>query len=501
MRSLRRDAYGKFQLPISMGLGYFLSILGVAFSTLVLISLRDDMNPTIIALLYLLSVGSFTAIWGLGVGILVALLSFLALNYFFIPPYYTLFVHQTQDLLGLVIFLGVSIAINQLVGRAQQSRSRALAREFEAVRLYELSNRLAGLHEPAEIAHAIAEQSLIAFKAERVTLLVEASQPYWREPVQVRVEAEPGLTRPAAHPAAVIPLQSARGFLGEMSIWRKDEPITTNEQRLLQTFASQGVLALERARLSEVDTRARVLEESDRLKSSLLSSVSHELRTPLATIKASVTSLRSETISLDEDAREDLLAVVEEETDHLNQLVENLLNMARIEAGALKPRISWNTLSEILASAIKKSHIQTQRHKLIAHLPDDLPLVPVDYFQIEQVLTNLISNSIKYSPEGSTVRVEAEEYAGNSLLITVSNQGPNVPEEHLERIFDKFYRITAADRVTGAGLGLSICKGIIEAHGGRIWAENHTSGFVFHFTLPLSQAGFDDGGGPHPVIE
>jgi len=270
-------------------------------------------------------------------------------------------------------------------------------------------------------------------------------------------------------------------------------PFTQTEERLLQTFANQSVLALERARLSQAASRARLLEESDRFKSSLLSSVSHELRTPLATIKAAVTSLRTETVLWDSEARADLLAVVEEETDHLNQLVGNLLNMSRIEAGALKPQRSWNSLAEIVSSAIDRMRKQTQKHHLEIDVSDDLPLVPVDYFQIEQVFINLISNSIKYSPEDTTVAIHARRLDGGMLQVTVSNQGPLVPAEHLERIFDKFYRVTAADRVTGAGLGLSICKGIVEAHGGRIWAENLALGFAFHFTLPLSWEGFHEG--------
>ncbi len=175
--------------------------------------------------------------------------------------------------------------------------------------------------------------------------------------------------------------------------------------------------------------------------------------------------------------------------------------MARIEAGALRPQVNWNSLGEILASAVKRSHLRDQRHVLDTRLPDDLPLVSVDYFQIEQVFTNLISNSIKYSPENSTVSVRAEALQDSQVLVTISNQGPHVPDEHLDRIFDKFYRITAADRITGAGLGLSICKGIIEAHGGRIWAENLASGFAFHFTLPLTRVELDGGGRPDLEME
>ena len=288
-------------------------------------------------------------------------------------------------------------------------------------------------------------------------------------------------------------MQSTRGFLGEIKVWRGKSNLTQAEERLLNTFASQGVLALERVRLSQAASRARLLEESDRFKSSLLSSVSHELRTPLATIKAAVTSLRSETVAWDTEARVDLLAAVEEETDHLNQLVGNLLNMSRIESGSLKPDRSWNSLDDIVSSAVDRMHQQTENHKVEVDVSPDLPLVPVDYFQIEQVFINLISNSTKYSPEGTVISIHANRAIENVLQVVVSNQGPHVAPEDLERIFDRFHRVTAADRVTGAGLGLSICKGIIEAHGGHIWAENLERGFAFNFTLPLSWEGFPRG--------
>jgi two-component system sensor histidine kinase KdpD len=254
-------------------------------------------------------------------------------------------------------------------------------------------------------------------------------------------------------------------------------------------FASQGSLALERARLAEADRRARVLEESDRLKSSLLSSVSHELRSPLVTIKASVTSLRSGAVDWDSEARDELLGAVEEETDHLNLLVGNLLSMSRIETGALNPQREWNALGEIVGSVIKRMRQETERHPIKIEFPEELSLVPVDYVQMEQVFTNLISNSAKYSPEDTPILIRSWQVNDREIQVQVINQGPPVPEEHLERIFDKFYRVTAADRVTGTGLGLSICKGIVEAHGGRIWAENLPGGFAFNFTLPLKWEG------------
>jgi two-component system sensor histidine kinase KdpD len=161
--------------------------------------------------------------------------------------------------------------------------------------------------------------------------------------------------------------------------------------------------------------------------------------------------------------------------------------MTRIEAGALKPQRSWNSLNEIVAGVLNRIHPQS--HPIEVRFPEELPLVPVDYALMEQVFANLVSNSLKYSPENTPVVIKARDLDEDTLLVQVINQGPPVPEEHLERIFDKFNRVTSADRITGTGLGLSICKGIIEAHGGRIWAENLPKGFAFNFTIPLTWEG------------
>lgn len=257
-------------------------------------------------------------------------------------------------------------------------------------------------------------------------------------------------------------------------------------------------MAVEQARLTEIASRTKVLEESDRMKSALLSSVSHELRTPLSTIKAAATSLRSGEVNWESEARKELLEAIEDETDHLNLLVGNLLNMSRIEANALKPERQWNLLSEIVGTVIARLHHAPEEHRIIVSIPEDLPLVPVDFVQMEQVFTNLINNSFKYAPTGTTVRISAQKNGVDEIQARVENQSPPVPEEDLERIFDKFHRITAADRITGTGLGLSICKGIVEGHGGKIWAENLPDGFAIAFTLPLSMDGKQM---PEPPLE
>jgi len=466
-----------------MALAFSLSTAGILFL------LRDVFEVPAITLLYLVPVGLSAAFWGLWPGIIAALAAFLSLNYFFTEPYYTLFVHHPQDLLKLVVFLGVAVGISQLVGRLRDSLAIAMAREKETTQLYELSTELTRLHNEDDILRSIAQFIQEAFQVDRVEIVCErssgSSPPCFVEAGE-KIKAEP---------SEVFAMQSPHRLEGEIRIWRGDYPLSIAENRLMQAFISQGVLALGRARLVEADTRARILEESDRFKSSLLSSVSHELRTPLSTIKASVSSLRSGAVEWDTGARQELLEAIEEETDHLNQLVGNLLNMTRIEAGALKPERQWNAVEEIIASALKHTRMMTRSHKMVVDITEDLPLIFVDEILIEQVLINLIHNSTKNAPENTEIRLEARLKDGNEIWVQVSNQGPPVSESDLERIFGKFYRPSADRRVTGSGLGLSICKGMVEAHGGKIWAENlpggenSPGGFAIIFTLPVTGAG------------
>ena len=455
---------------------YLRSFVLIAFITAIFFALRDVLDKTLIALIYLIPLGFITAFWGLGPGITSAVLTFVTFNYFFIQPYHTFAVHNPTDVVILIVFLIVAVVVSQLIGRAQAGQAMATAREREATQLYELSVALAGLHDDHAIAEILAKHIQAISQGEAVELNIMGAQPF----VFHLPESDP----PTRTPELIVPIQAVRGVLGEIRLWRTAPPISSGARRLLQTFASQGALALERAWLAQAESRARVLEESDKLKSAILSSVSHELRTPLSTIKAAASSLRGKEVGWDSPARTELIAAIDDEADHLNILVGNLLDMSRIESGALKPKREWNILSEIVGSVLARMKHLAEEHQIEVDIPENLPLVSVDYVQMEQVFTNLLSNSLKYAPANTTIciRAHVEE---ETIHVQVSNQGPQVPPEHLERIFDKFYRITAADRVTGTGLGLSICKGIIEAHDGRIWAENLTDGLAFNFTLPL----------------
>jgi len=478
---------------------YLLVLIGIALTTVLLIAVKQWISPASLALIYLLPIGLGASYYGLGPGIFAAFLAFLAFNFFFVEPLYSLFVHRTQDLIGLFVFLGTAFAIGRGFGMARQNLEQAQAREREAIRLSEFSSELAGLHDDRSILRALERKIYETFRVQLVEAVLElqdnldtgvskdnkAGRSHDPEYPVDGGDYSPRLPRPDL----LVPLQTPRGMIGEIRIWRANAPFDATDIRLLQTFANQACLALERTRLTLAENRARVLEESDRLKSSLLSSVSHEFRTPLATIKASVTALHSETDVLDPEASGELLDAIEEETDHLNLLVGNLLDMSRIESGVLQPKRSWNELSEIVASVLHRMQAMAKRNTIQVDISRDLPLVFVDYLQLEQVFTNLISNSIKFSPAGTTISISVRLQSDRSILVQVKNQGPGVSEEYLEKIFDKFFRVTAAERVSGIGLGLSICKGIIQAHGGRIWAENQPDGFTYSFTLPKTWEG------------
>jgi two-component system, OmpR family, sensor histidine kinase KdpD len=468
-----------------------LAVVGVTLTSLFLVSFRGFFSTSVVALLYLLTVVICTTIGRFPAGIAASVLAFLTFNYFFLPPLYTFTVTHTQDITGMFVFLTVAVLISNLMGSAQTRLEQIQAREREATHLYELSSTLTALRDERQIAEIIALHLLEAFQVAVVEVMIQSNLPDTgcdQGPcIQVRLPKEANV---AGLQCQVQTLSTHRGQLGEIRLWRKAEEFSPNETRLLQTIASQAALAVERALLSQAENRTRVLEESDHLKTAILSSVSHDLRTPLSSIQAAASSLFDQSNPLDQSSREELQSLVLEETEHLNQLVGNLLNMSRIEAGALTLSKQWNLLADIIDTVLARMQRQTTHHPIDVDVPEDLPFVQVDAVLIEQVFINLISNSIKYAPPGSLIRIHAFSQEAGWLQVTLLNQGPPIGEEHLEHIFEKFYTYPGMRQVSSTGLGLSICKGIIEAHGGRIWAANQPEGLCFSFTLPLSKEGF-----------
>jgi two-component system sensor histidine kinase KdpD len=289
-----------------------------------------------------------------------------------------------------------------------------------------------------------------------------------------------------------LPFRTGRGAVGVLGIIR-DEPgplLTPDGRRLLDALADQAALAIERITLAEAIDRARVMAETERLRAALLTSISHDLRTPLATIIGSLTSLRSFGKSYDDATRDELMAAVQTEAERLNRFIGNLLDMTRLESGAvdLKPELA--DLGEIIGTALERTAKLLAAHRVEIEIAPDLPMLRTDYLLLEQALFNLLDNAAKYAPARTRVLIRARR-DGGAVVIEISDEGPGIPPQELERIFDKFYRVHAQDRQrAGTGLGLAICRGFIEALGGSISAANLRGehGAVFTIRLPTASA-------------
>ena len=253
------------------------------------------------------------------------------------------------------------------------------------------------------------------------------------------------------------------------------------------TFLDQAAALIERVRLQHENLRVELLQRTDALRAALLSSVSHDLRTPLTVIKAAASSLLQEDITWDEEAQRSFALSIEREADRLNRLVSNLLDMSRIEDGALKPENDWYQVKALIQDVLDRLQPLLQKREISLHLPADLPPVELDYLQVDQVLTNLIENAVRYTPPESPIEVSAQ-LSGDKIIISVADRGPGIPEDDYERIFDKFYRVLNTKEhhpanPSGSGLGLAVCKGLVEAHGGRIWAEPRPGGGTTFFIV------------------
>jgi two-component system sensor histidine kinase KdpD len=301
-------------------------------------------------------------------------------------------------------------------------------------------------------------------------------------------------TRPngAQDDVHLVPVRVGDRRIGALLLAHASGTFAGSEDRLLSAAAAQIGLAVERDRLHKEATEAEILRRTDKLRATLLSAVSHDLRTPLATIMASAGSLRQRDVQWTEEDRQAFAQAIEEEADHLNHLVGNLLDISRIEGGSLKPQMSWHDLGNLVEDVVDRLQPVTRAHRMQVNVPDDLPAVWLDPVEIGQVLYNLVENAAKYSPPDTEVVIDVLREAGG-IRVQVSDSGPGIPPAALPYLFDPFYRIIdGKPRPQGLGLGLAIVKGLVEAHGGRVWAENRAgSGARFTFTLPVSQASVD----------
>jgi two-component system sensor histidine kinase KdpD len=288
-----------------------------------------------------------------------------------------------------------------------------------------------------------------------------------------------------------LPLLAGGRTLGVLGVAdRADQrALSATERTVLATFADQTAVALDRLTLLHEAQRAELLARADELKSALMSAVSHDLRTPLASIIAAVTSLQQPGMEWDEATRREFLQDIYEEAERLNRLVGNLLDLARIEGGALHPAKDWYSIDEVILAVLARLEGRLAGRPVTTEIAPDQPLLLLDFTALDQVLTNLLENAMKYTPPGTAIRVTAQR-EGNEVRVSVTDAGPGVPPEHLSRLFDRFYRVESGTRPQGMGLGLAISKGLIEAHDGRIAARNMPGGGLqISFTLPIPPTG------------
>src|SRR5579859_94756 len=462
-----------------------------------------------ISLVFLTAVLFSAVTSGLGPSLFAALLSVLSYNFFFLPPLYTFTIADPANVLALVAFMIVAVIASNLASRTRDQAITAAKRANTTAELYAFSRKLAGTATLDDVLWATAYQVASMLKVRVVMLLpdgdgrleVRAGYP----PEDELDEADFAAARwtwDRNHPAGrgsdtlpggkrlFLPLRTGRGAVGVIGI-DKDAPgplLTPDERRLLDALADQAAIGIERTKLAEDIDEARLLAETERLRSALLTSISHDLRTPLASIIGAITSLRSYGEHYSAEARDELMATVQDEAERLNRFVGNLLDMTRLESGALEPKRDFVDMSEIVGTALDRTSKIMNAHRIEIALAPDLPMVKLDAVLMEQVLVNLLDNAAKYAPDGTMIRLDAKE-AGDELVIEIIDEGPGIPEDALERVFDKFYRVRQGDRQrAGTGLGLAICRGFVEALGGRITASNRAdrSGAILRITFPAA---------------
>jgi two-component system, OmpR family, sensor histidine kinase KdpD len=488
---------------------YFGSAAAVAIALGISLFLQRFVAVQSISMVFLTAVLASAIAWGLGPSLFACVLSALAYNFFFMPPLYTFTIGVPENFVALFFFLVVAVIVSNLTAATRSQALTARARAKQTAELYAFSRKIAGIGALDDLLWATAYQISSMLNVRTVLLMpvrdgegLEVAGGY--PPEDVLDDADMAAARWSwEHNRAAgrgadtlpggkrlfLPLRTGSGPVGVIGIDR-DAPgplLTPDERRLLDALADQAAVAIERISLAKGLDEARVLAETERLRAALLTSISHDLRTPLASILGAVSSLRSFPEKYDAAAREELLATLQDEAERLNRFVNNLLDMTRIESGAIELKLELVDVGEIIGAALQRAGNVLARHRVEVSVEPDLPMLRLDAVLFEQVLFNLLDNAAKYSRSGSRIDVHASR-DGELVEIEVVDEGPGIPPNDFERIFDKFYRVQAQDRRrAGTGLGLAICRGFVEALGGWIVARNrrNRSGAVFTIRMPV----------------
>jgi len=526
-----------------------LAVVGTSLVTGVLYFFQLYPRIPNISLLYLLVVLTLASTRGLYAAILASIIAFLSYDYFLVPPYYTLTIAKFDEWLALFVFLVTAIITSQLASALRRRAEQARLGEHETRILYELVRATTSEESLQEqlsiIARSVVDvfsswgvrdcEILLPDKTGKLKVQGSAKRPLdqamltsdeettaiWVMAQAQTVElhdvalasqnstdyAPRAIVRSTAHKNTVrryvrmIPLEIGKKVHGVLCIFMEDNPRllaleknlgagrerSNSQSAFFWTFVDQATSMIDRARLRQEGLQIEVLQRTDTLRAALLSSISHDLRTPLASIKASASSLLQDDVQWTDEERRSFALAIEREADRLNRLVANLLDMSRIEGGALKPEKEWYPIEELIHDVLGHMLPLLPEREVKTDIPDDLPPVQLDYLEIEQVMTNIIENAVRYTPSDSPIDVSVQT-EGDQMIISVADRGPGIPPADLERVFDKFYRVLGrtSERPTGSGLGLAVSKGLVEAHGGHIWVENRQEGgSVFRFTLPL----------------
>ncbi len=465
-----------------------------------------------VVMIYLLGIVLVALRFGYGPSLFAAVLSVLCFDYFFIPPLYTFAVRDLSHLVTFSVMFLVAIVISGLTQRVRAQADAARQRELRTASLYALSRELAATKEVGEIAQ-IAQKHLrdalgmdswlFLPRAERAQIALVpadgAAEPLRAEELNtadwVWAHERPagfGTETLTAARNLYLPLSASRGKVAVLGVHASDAQrlLAPESRQHLTALANQIASSIERSELASEAQWAQLRMETEQMRSSLLSSVSHDLRTPLAVVTGAASTLLEDNVPA--ATRRELTETILQEAQRLNRLVRNLLDMTRLEAGALRVNKDWQPLEEVVGSALSRVEEALTGRKLTTELARDLPLVPLDAVLIEQVLVNLLENALKYTPAGTAIEISARTRPGG-VELSVADHGPGIPAGQEQRIFEKFYRAPGVEG-GGFGLGLAICRGIVMAHGGELSAHNRAGGGAeFRLTLPVE--------GPPPVFD